>query len=91
MKYDVTLNPEHIAQAMGETATDIRLNTLQFSKTDHFFVSVSFRVHVENSISRKQRREGINPLEVFHTSLGSTYRQKMGRKGLENLGKVPRE
>ncbi len=48
-------------------------------------------MHLENSISRKQRREGINPLEVFHTSLRSTYRQKMGPKGPKHLGKFPRK
>ena len=42
-------------------------------------------------ITREQRREGMNPLQVFHTSLGSTYRQKMGPRRLEHLNMFPRK
>jgi hypothetical protein len=48
-------------------------------------------VYLANAISREQRREGTNPLGVFHTSLRSIYRQKMGRKGLKHLGMFPRQ
>jgi hypothetical protein len=45
---------------------------------------------LKNSISWEQRDEGTNPLQVFHTSLRSTYGQKMGPKQLEHLGMFPR-
>jgi hypothetical protein len=46
---------------------------------------------LKNSISREQRDEGTNPLQVFHTSWRSTYGQKMGPKQLEHFGMFPRK
>jgi hypothetical protein len=48
-------------------------------------------MYLENSISREKRREGMNPLEIFHTSLRSTYPQKMEPKGFGHLGNLPRQ
>jgi hypothetical protein len=48
------------------------------------YVAVS-RNSSKTVITRERRNEGMNPLEIFHTSLGSTYRQKMGPKGLKHL------
>ena len=45
----------------------------------------------EMPITLDRRREGINPLEVFHISLRSTNRQEMGPKGRKHLGNLPRE
>jgi hypothetical protein len=42
-------------------------------------------------ITREQRREGMNPFQIFHISLRSTYDRKMGPKRLEHLGMFPRK
>jgi hypothetical protein len=42
-------------------------------------------------ITLDRRSMGTNPLEVFHTSLRSTYQKKMGPKGLNHLGRFPRK
>jgi hypothetical protein len=54
------------------------------------YVAVS-RKSSKTVITRERRNEGMNPLEVFHTSLRSTYRQKMGPKGLKHLNMFPRK
>jgi hypothetical protein len=46
---------------------------------------------IKKSISQKQRREGMNPFQLFHTSLRSTYVQNMESKWLEHLGTFPRK
>ena len=45
---------------------------------------------VKMIITREIRREGMSPLQVFHTSLRSTCGRKMEPKRLEHLGMFPR-
>ncbi len=42
-------------------------------------------------ITREIRREGMNPFQVFHTSLRSTYGRKMEPIRLGHLGMFPRK
>ena len=43
------------------------------------------------AITQARRHKGTYPFEVCHTSSRSTYRQKMGPKGLKHLGNLPRK
>jgi hypothetical protein len=54
------------------------------------YVAVS-RKSSKTVITRERRNEGMNPLEVFHTSLRSTHHQNMGPKGLKHLNMFPRQ
>jgi hypothetical protein len=42
-------------------------------------------------ITLDRRPKGTYPFEVFHTSSRSIYRQKLGPKGFNRLGRFPRE
>jgi hypothetical protein len=53
------------------------------------YVAVS-RKSSKTVITRERRNEGMHPLEVFHTSLRSTYHEKMGPKRLKHLNMFPR-